>query len=52
LSGASGQERLSSSSVFNAAKFVEVSRLNRAFGRIGDPAFRATVIELAESWQK
>jgi len=49
LSGEAGQkETLPSPSFFSPAQFAEVSRLTRAFGGIGDPAFRAAVIELAE----
>jgi hypothetical protein len=46
------KETLPSHSALSAANFAEVSRLTRAFGRIGNAAFRAAVIELAESWQK
>jgi transcriptional regulator with XRE-family HTH domain len=44
----SQKETLPSPSIFGAEQSEEVSRLSRAFGSIRDPAFRATVIELAE----
>jgi hypothetical protein len=55
LSGKAGLKETPPSpmrSVLSAAKFAEVSRLTRAFGRIGDSAFRGAVIKLAESWRK
>jgi transcriptional regulator with XRE-family HTH domain len=47
-SSGAGQKETPRSLSVSAAQFAEVSRLTHAFGGIGDPAFRAAVIELAE----